>query len=150
MDEELRWSNIGRLLLLAFEAFDDRVVEGLRAAGFDDFTSSHGKALRNVDLGGTQISEIARRAQMTKQGMSQLIVDLERRGYVERQPDSADGRAKRVHLTDRGRELISVGQSVYRELEHEWSEALRDPDLQSLRVALQSILAREKGRSANK
>ena len=44
---------------------------------------------------------------MTKQSMAQLVAHLERHGYVERIPDPADGRAKLVRATERGREVFA-------------------------------------------
>ena len=45
------------------------------------------------------MSELARRAQITKQSMSELVAHLERHGYVERVPDPDDRRAKLVRAT---------------------------------------------------
>jgi Transcriptional regulators len=42
------------------------------------------------------------RAGITKQAISQLVRELEARGYVEQVPDSTDTRAKIVRLTNRG------------------------------------------------
>ena len=57
---------------------------------------------------------LAERAQMTKQSMGELVRHLEAHGYVERMPDPADGRAKLVRATDRGREVYAIVRDVRR------------------------------------
>ena len=56
------------------------------------------------------MSVLADRARMTKQSMTELVAHLERHGYVERVPDPADGRAKLVRATGRGREVYAVAR----------------------------------------
>ena len=47
----------------------------------------HGNVLQFLDAEGTRVSELARRAQITKQSMAVLVAHLERHGYAERVPD---------------------------------------------------------------
>ena len=54
---------------------------------------------------------------MTPQSMGELVDDLERRGYVERRADPADRRAKRVHLTEKGRATRAVAAQAVTEME---------------------------------
>lgn len=130
---------MGRLLLLAFDSFEQHVVRGIKAAGFEDFTPAFGSALRNIDLEGSRITTVARRAHMTKQGMSQLLKELERRGYVEFAPDPTDGRAKIVRLTGKGTELIAAGQARFLALEEEWREYLGDEEYTQLKELLRRL-----------
>ena len=66
--------------------------------------------LQYLDDAGTRVSVLAERAQITKQSMAELVAHLERHGYVERVPDPADGRAKLVRATDRGRAVFAVAR----------------------------------------
>ena len=78
--------DFGILLLLA----DQEFVRDLRAAtaeqGFDDQGRSDGFVLRTLGAAPTTISGLAERLEISKQGAGQIIDDMERRGYVERQP----------------------------------------------------------------
>ena len=148
IDNELRQTNIGRKLLYAFDAFESRIVDGIQQAGFSDFKASDGSALRNVDLAGTRLTEMARRAHMTKQGMGQLVRDLERRRYVRVTADPDDGRARRVILTKKGRELIAAGQRVYRELERDWVGVLGEREFRRLQRALDRLVDAEGSQAA--
>jgi DNA-binding PadR family transcriptional regulator len=57
------------------------------------------------------------RARMTKQSMTELVAHLERHGYVERVPDPADGRAKLVRATERGREVYAIARDATRDVQ---------------------------------
>ena len=140
VDDGLRHTNVGRKLLLAFDAFEQRIVEGIRARGFEDFKPSDGAALRNVPLDGCKLSEIAARAHMTKQGMSLLVRELEGRGYLEVAPDPDDRRARRVALTSKGRGLLKAGRETYVELRAEWVERLGDRGFRQLERLLDRVV----------
>ncbi len=133
--------SVGRLLLTAFQLFEDRIVDGIRSLGFSDFRLSDTYVFRNLDPEGSRITTLASRARVTKQSMSEFVRGLEHRGYVERRPDPRDGRAKRVHLTDRGRSLNEAARRVHRELVEEWAEALGAPQFGRLRALLGELLA---------
>jgi DNA-binding MarR family transcriptional regulator len=55
-----------------------------------------------LDANGARPSALAQRSGVSKQAMSQLIHELEARGYVEQVADPVDTRAKIVRLTKRG------------------------------------------------
>jgi len=133
--------SIGRLLLAAFQLFEDRIVDGIRSLGFSDFRLSDTYVFRNLDPEGSRITTLAKRARVTKQSMSEFVRGLESRGYVQRRPDPRDGRAKRVHLTDRGRSLNEAARRVHRELVEEWAEALGASQFGHLRALLGALLA---------
>ena len=61
-------------------------------------------------------TELARDLDVGKVTVGGLIDRLEAGGYVTREPDAADRRAKRVQITERGREVLQQMVSVGREL----------------------------------
>jgi DNA-binding MarR family transcriptional regulator len=74
----------------------------LTARGFDGMTPTFASLIPLLDAGGARATVLAQRSGVTKQAMSQLIRELEKRGYVEQVPDETDTRAKLVRLTPRG------------------------------------------------
>ena len=71
-----------------------------------ELRASQASLVLNVDRrSGTRLTELARRAGVTKQAMMVVVDELEVRGFVRRTPDPDDGRAKVVRLTARGRTL---------------------------------------------
>ena len=75
--------------------------------GHPEIRPPHGNVMQFLDDGGTRVSVLSERAQMTKQSMAELVAHLERLGYVERVPDPSDRRAKLVRATPRGKELYA-------------------------------------------
>jgi DNA-binding MarR family transcriptional regulator len=56
---------------------------------------------------------------MTKQAMAELVAHLEEHGYVVREPDPGDRRAKLVLPTKRGLEVFAVVQELIPEIERD-------------------------------
>ena len=87
--------------------------------------------LQFLDDAGTRVSVLAARAQMTKQSMAQLVAHLEAHGYVERVPDPADGRAKLVRATARGREVFALVREFIAELDARLDERMGEAKVRS-------------------
>ena len=133
--------NLITLFLLAAHALTAELVTRLTAAGFAGVRPAHGRVFENIDPHGTRLSDLAARAQMTHQSMSELVDGLVAAGYVERQPDPADRRAKLICLTPLGRQLLRLAVREIADLEHAWFgqlPPLAGPD--ALRDALQAGL----------
>lgn len=97
-----RRSNIGRRMNEAVRIFENRIIENLKAKGHSELTAAHINLTRNLDEDGTRLTELARRASLTKQSMSELVDQVERTGLIEKRQDPADGRAKLVCFTNSG------------------------------------------------
>jgi len=85
--------------------------------GFKDMTPAFASLMTLLDATGARPSTLAQRAGITKQAISQLVRELETRGYVEQVPDSTDTRAKIVRLTKRGVALHAASAEVRLELQ---------------------------------
>jgi DNA-binding MarR family transcriptional regulator len=134
---------IGALLRVPWEAVRTRMLTRLRESGFDDFEPAHFTVFRYPSPDGARPSELAARLGISKQSLSYLLRELERLGYLERRPDPADLRAKRVVVTRRGKAAIAVIRSAVAELEREWAEQLgarRYAQLRSLLVDLNHLV----------
>jgi DNA-binding MarR family transcriptional regulator len=94
-----------------------------------------------LDDGGTRVSVLAERAQITKQSMAELVAHLERLGYVERVPDPGDRRAKLVRATPRGKKLYAIARDVVAELEADWTKRLGKTKMRKLRELLEELNA---------
>ena len=114
----------------------DELVQRLHAAGYTDITASHQAVFENIDPDGTRLTTLAARSGITHQSMGELVHALARAGYVERRADPTDGRARRIHLTSKGRALVRRALVEIGEIETVWREQLRaagyDVDLRAL------------------
>jgi len=118
-----------------------RIVEGVNTAGFLH-RPAHSAVMAHIDIdGGTRLSTIAARANITPQAVGELVDDLERLGYVVRQPDPDDRRAKRIVLTDRGRESVAAALDTIATLEAELEDLLGSDKVAELHDSLSRILA---------
>jgi len=99
-----RWRahNPGRVLSNALRRFEERVLALLGEAGHGQTRRSHVNLTRHLDLEGTRITELARRAAMTNAAMTELIDQCEALGLVERTADPMDKRVRLVRFTANG------------------------------------------------
>lgn len=107
LEGEWRRENTGRLLVRAARQFEERILQHVNDTGFSELRLAHLTVPRNMDIQGSRITEIARRAGITKQSMSQLVNAFELFGLVELIPDMEDRRAKIVTFTRRGLRLMN-------------------------------------------
>lgn len=128
--------NVGRLLVKAVRRFETAVVAHLQARGLIEARMSYLKVILYIDVGGTRITELANKAQMTKQAMSELVMQCEALGLVRRLPDLEDARAKIVALTPVGLEWLDALGDAVRHAEAEMREAIGDKATASLIDAL--------------
>jgi DNA-binding MarR family transcriptional regulator len=101
------------------------LVDRLHDAGFQDITAAHQPVFENIDRDGTRLTVLAARSGKTHQTMGELVQGLERRGYLERRRDPADGRARVVHLTTHGRALVRRAIAEIEEIEAGWIRQLK-------------------------
>lgn len=129
-----------RLIGLASRRMIDELQDRLVSAGFDDHRIAHNNAMAHVPEDGIRLTELADKAGMTKQAMSELVADLERLGYLQRSPDPDDGRAKRIGFTDRGRRAVEVVLSSFGEMEADLADRIGPAGMRSLRRSLLAML----------
>jgi DNA-binding MarR family transcriptional regulator len=110
-------SDLGILLLLAYQGFVRQLHADMAGRGHDDLGRSDGVVFRMLHAGPRTVSDLASRLEITKQGMAQIVEDMEHRGYVVRRPDPGDARARLVELSDRGRTALGVARDFHRSYE---------------------------------
>ncbi len=118
----------------AFAAVRDEVL-----ARFSDLRPAHVQVLSGGPIEGLRVTELADRAAMTKQSMHELVVHLERCGYLRREPDPADSRARLVRLTDRGRRLEEAAHAASARLHLQWRERVGVDRFDALWATLQEL-----------
>jgi DNA-binding MarR family transcriptional regulator len=133
-------NTLAGLLVLAEEAYTLLIAARLVGAGYDDIRPVHNHVFAHLPPHGIRASELARRAQMTQQAMSELVAYLEEHGYIERVQDASDKRAKIVRLTRRGRELAAHGVAIMREIDGMISARLGAQQVAQLRASLSEVI----------
>ena len=79
-------------------------------------------------------------AGLSLSSMAELVDDLESLGYVQRQPDPSDRRAKLVGLTPSGWRAIRTGRAIIGQIEHEWGSHIGHERFATMCRAMQDLL----------
>jgi len=127
---------IGALLRMPWEQVIRRMLERLRAEGFDDLELAHVNLFLYPGPQGARPSELAAQRGMSKQAVNYLLGQLERFGYIERRPAEGDGRSKRIVLTDRGERAGYTVRAAVRDVERDWEAQLGRDRFNQLKTLL--------------
>lgn len=126
--------------LAAIQKLHGRIAE----AGHPAIRDGHGCVFGFIDIEhGSRLTDLAQNAGFTKQAVGEAVSELERLGYVTREPDPVDRRAKIIKLTDRGMDAVLKGRRILAETEREWAEQIGPELMASLREAATRIAALE-------
>jgi DNA-binding MarR family transcriptional regulator len=116
--------------------FEARVLELMSAGGHAETRIAHVSLTRNLDVEGTRLTELARRASMSKQAMGELVDQCAELGLVDRIADPGDRRARIVTFTQAGlvwldafRDAVDLAE---REMRAELGKATMDTILKGL------------------
>jgi DNA-binding MarR family transcriptional regulator len=139
----LAWIPLPGLLDIASEALFSEFRAELEQSEFRDIRPTHGCVFRFVQGDGLRLTDIAERANMTKQSVGEIVDDLVERGYAKRIPDPKDRRAKLICLTEHGEEAQAYGRKLFGEIEKRWAERYGAERIGRLRELLVEIAAAE-------
>jgi DNA-binding MarR family transcriptional regulator len=138
--DRTRQEHLGWLLGRADRLFAEGVTRAMNARGFAGVRLVHIALIRNVDEGGTRITEIARRAGMTKQATGQLVAEFVDLGYIRLIVDATDRRAKIARYTPKGKRLLRAIVASIEETESAVAGVIGRAELRALRTVLARLL----------
>jgi DNA-binding MarR family transcriptional regulator len=82
---------------------------------------------------GLSNAQLARRCFVSAQAMSEVVLDLERRRLLTREPDPLNQRIRRAHVTPAGRKLIRATEKRILALENQLLDGFSSRDEQRFR-----------------
>jgi DNA-binding MarR family transcriptional regulator len=127
--------NLGLLLFIPYRFMESAVLEALKAHGHD-LPLNQARVFQRIDPRGSRLADLARAAQLSKQTVGSIVDQLEAAGYVSREPDPTDGRARLVTITPKGRSLVDLSVPVVRDIEAAWRVHLGPTRTRQLRQIL--------------
>lgn len=136
LDDELAF-----LLGMAFQLLISEFQRRLGEVGYGDLRPVHGFVFQALTPHGATATEVSQRLGITKQATGQLLDQLERLGYVRREPHPLRGRRRLVVLTERGRNHMATAGAVLRQLESEWAAHIGAERMAHLRRALADLIS---------
>lgn len=136
-----RHANIGRLLNNAVRRFEARVLELMGDRGHAETRIAHVSLTRNLDVEGTRLTELARRASMSKQAMGELVDQCAALGLVTRAVDPSDRRARIVTFTPAGLIWLEAFREAVDIAEREMRSELGAQDMETIVKGLAAYAA---------
>src|SRR5262245_52960236 len=107
------------LLRMTYQGIRERQFAAVIAKGFEDLNQPLLNVFHYPPPNRMRPSELAERANMTKQAMNYLLGQLEARGYLERRTEKGSNR-RLVFLTSRGWLVRETILAVATDVEAEW------------------------------
>ncbi len=135
-----RDNNVRRLLVAATRAINRHITSELHRRGYDQTRPGHAALLANLDIEGNSVTEIAERAQISKQAMARLAVELEEMGLITREPSKFDGRMLMLRFTRAGKVLVRASVAIVDDVETELSSKIGERALTALKRGLAAIV----------
>jgi DNA-binding MarR family transcriptional regulator len=117
----------------------DGIQQGLLHRGFDDVRPVHGFAFARISGGPTTTSDLAAHLGVSKQAAAQLVEHLVQHGYLRREANPADGRARFLVLTEHGRACTTAADQAAGDVVQQWRDELSSEQFQHLQQALLTL-----------
>jgi DNA-binding MarR family transcriptional regulator len=135
-------ANLGFRLAKASQRWNELLAEGFAAYDFPEVRPAYGSVLVPLfEQDGLRIGEIASRSRLSKQTMTTLVRRVIEADLVRREDDPDDGRAARIVLTPRGRELAPVAGKVIASIERKIRKQVDADQRRTLESALEALIA---------
>lgn len=130
-----RQTHLGHWMSQSLQRFDTRVLSlmagnenvplalsNLAARG--SLSASHVHITRHLALDGSRLTDLAQRANMSKQAMGKLVEQCEAWGLVTRLADARDARARRIVFTPVGLSWLQAFRQAVAQAEAELRAAV--------------------------
>jgi DNA-binding MarR family transcriptional regulator len=144
-DAEPEWlverrRSLGRHLYTLYRIYDSRVLAGLHSAGFTDIRPVHTDIVRSVDVGGSRVTDVASRCNITKQAAGQVIKELVSLGYVSQMTDRKDTRVRMVIFTAKGMDLIVHLGGIFKRIDSKLAAVIGIKELATFRSQVDQMI----------
>jgi DNA-binding MarR family transcriptional regulator len=127
----------------AYSVLGFRIVEGVVGAGHP-IKPRYSAVFGQFDPGAPptrRAADLARGAGMSPQAMGELLDEMESLGYLRRDADPSDRRAKLISMTPLGVEALQAGGQAIGGLEGDIARMLGDDGRAELRRLLEKLIA---------
>lgn len=134
-------SDVGVLSAHLLSGFQRELFTRLAELGHEQLRPRHGAVLAYLPVSGARASELSERSGAHKQVIGTLVDELERLGYVTRQPDPADRRAKLIVPTELGRDQMAKGEKIIADIEDTFARQVGPERFATFKEVFASIVA---------
>lgn len=136
----LSYDAIGDLLGKASREFNLRLFRNLREAGLEITPEQWAVLMQLMQKDAQCQQELATLTNKDMPSMTRLVDNLEKYGFVQRLPDPADRRMKRIHLTRDGKCLQKDLVKMAHKTMEEASSGISKKDLNTTKNVMNKII----------
>ncbi|MER6951980.1 MarR family winged helix-turn-helix transcriptional regulator [Nonomuraea sp. NPDC000554] len=111
--------------------------------GHPELRPRHGAVLAYLDEEGSRATDLAAQSGQHKQVIGTLVDELVALGYVERQPDPADRRAKLIVPTEKGLDEMARSDAAMAAIERRHAQAVGEADYAAFKRVFRLIAERQ-------
>ena len=140
--------NLGRDLSFLNRELARGLMQKSVARGHKGLKLNWDTVFLNLDFReGSRVVDLAQINGLTKQAMSQIVAEIEQQGYITKQDDPNDGRARKIKLTAKGKKMIQDSMVAYEELQAEYEALIGSERLAVFRsIAAELVLLKTSSR----
>ncbi|TMS00424.1 MarR family winged helix-turn-helix transcriptional regulator [Nonomuraea basaltis] len=109
----------------------------------------HGAVMAYLDEEGSRATDLAAQSGQHKQVIGTLVDELVELGYVERQADPADRRAKLIVPTEKGRDHMAKSDAVLAAMEAEHARAVGEQAYADFKRVFKLVAERQTAKDRN-
>ena len=129
---------VGAILRLSLVTVRRRLLAALSWHGYEDISASQLTAFSYPFVEGLKPTELAARANQSKQATNYMLAGLESSGYVVRRAERSGGR-RRVYLSAKGKKVVKICQLEMLTLQNDWRRRVGKDRFDSFLEVLRSM-----------
>ncbi|HKT73859.1 MAG TPA: helix-turn-helix domain-containing protein [Steroidobacteraceae bacterium] len=118
--------------------FEDALQKALEPNGLRPLSRAQAFVVGNIAMGECKASNIARNLGVSRQAISQILLELERLRYIELVADPSDKRSRTVRFSAAFAEEGAACARIFESLEHELGRRIGQRRLAHLREGLEA------------
>lgn len=122
-----------------------RVQRSFAEEDWNGLRQSHLRVISLVPPAGISVTDLGRRAGMTKQGCGQFVTKLVERGLLRTEADPDDRRVRWVRRTDEGQRTVETATAHILQLEDAWADSVGRDRYRTFRTVLEELALRPGG-----
>jgi len=135
-----RKANPGRLIYIIYRYVHEWASVRWKADGWENLQPDHLRLISIVGTDSVNNNELAKRARVSKQAMSKMVMQLEKFGFIDVNPDPKDSRAKVISVNNQGADFLQYFNSCGMVLVDDFAEIIGEKKTKQL-IPLLSELA---------
>jgi DNA-binding MarR family transcriptional regulator len=118
--------------------FDDALQKALAANEVAPLTRAQSFVIRNIAVGVHRASRIAQNLGVSRQAISQILIELSNRNIISVEEDPTNPRSRIVRFSDTFAEDGEICNRIFQALEEELRRRIGDQTYRNLREALEA------------